>query len=293
VKIPQPLFPVWPKLAKELRAARRRVLLCDFDGTLVGIRRQPGQVYLSQATRRLLVRLRESGTVVGVVSGRSLEDLEARMKLPGLWYVGSHGYRLREPSGRLFPLATAAERERVRRAGRWLGPRVKGLRGVKLDWKHASLAVHYRNALPSDARKAEAIVAEALARDPKLRLIAGKKVWELLPGESVDKGTAVAQLLKREKAKAGGRDFVAYLGDDTTDESVFRKMKSGVTIVVGRRTHTAARYFLKSPGEVRKFLRLWLAATQENGTRRREAGGMATGGRSGKRHSRRPTRQAS
>lgn len=246
-------------MARRLRSARRRVLLLDFDGTLAPIRRKPGHVRLSKAARRLLVLLRDRGTVLGVVSGRSLEDLERLIGLPGLWYVGSHGYRLQPPKGALILLATSAERRRVRLAGQWLRRRLRGTPGVVLDWKHSSLAVHYRAASPRNAARAEELVREALRRDPHLHVISGKKVWELLPGDAVDKGSAVARLLKLEHA--GPHDVVAYVGDDTTDESVFRRLRNGFTIVVGCKTNTAARYSLKSPGEVRTFLRRWLEAT--------------------------------
>lgn len=259
VKAPRPVFSLWPAMARRLRWAHRRILLCDFDGTLAAIRRLPDDARLSKATRRLLVRLRESGTILGIVSGRSLEDLEARVRLRGIWYIASHGYRLQPPEGEVILMATPDERKRVKRMGRWLARRLRGVPDVALDWKHSSLAVHYRAASPRNAERAEAIVKEALARDSLLRVIAGKKVWELLPGENVDKGIAVARLLKRERVSP--RDIVAYLGDDTTDEAVFRRLKGGVGIVVGEKTQTAARYSLKSPGEVRTFLRRWLKAS--------------------------------
>jgi trehalose-phosphatase len=52
-----------------------------------------------------------------------------------------------------------------------------------------------------------------------------------------------------------------FLGDDVTDESVFRHMR-GVSVFVGSEGGTtAARYWLRSPVEVRAFLkrcvRLW------------------------------------
>jgi len=262
VNPPRPLSSDWPRLARQLRAARSRVLLTDFDGTLVRIRRSPGDVRLSKAMRRLLVAIRDAGSVVGVVSGRGLEDLVSLVALPGIWYAGSHGYRLRDPHGRVISLATAAERRRIERAVRWLRPRLGPIPGIRLDVKHASLAVHYRTASPRATRRAEEIVHRLLDRDPALHLFSGKKVWELLPGDEVDKGTAVHRLL--EEIRATSDRFVVYLGDDTTDESVFRKLRDGVTIVVGRRANTAARYYLRSMDEVREFLRQWLEITRES-----------------------------
>jgi trehalose-phosphatase len=261
VNIPRPLFSDWPRLARQLRAAPSRVLLSDFDGTLVRIRRRPGDVRLSKAMRGLLVAIRDAGSVVGIVSGRGLEDLISLAGLSGIWYAGSHGYRLRDPRGRIISFVTPAERRRIGRAIGWLRPKLARIPGIKLEVKHTSVAVHYRTASPAAARRAEEVVGRVLDREPGLHLLSGKKVWELLPGDAIDKGTAVHRLL--DEIHAPANRFVVYLGDDTTDESVFRKLRDGVTIVVGRRANTAARYSLRSMGEVREFLRRWLKTVEK------------------------------
>ncbi len=267
VNSPRPLFREWPELAERLRTARCRILLSDFDGTLVAIRRLPEAVRMSATTRRLLEQVRDAGSVVGVVSGRALEDVEGRVRVPGIWYVGSHGYRLHDPHGRLISLATPAERRRVQAATRWLRRRVARLPGIQLDVKGASVAVHYRTAKEPERAKAEKIVNQLLEQEPDLRLLAGKKVWELLPGESVDKWAAIRRLLDEEKVT--GKRFIVYLGDDTTDERVFRQMRNGISVVVGERKDTAAEYYVRSMGDVREFLRRWLQVAREDGNGRR------------------------
>lgn len=269
VNSPRPLFREWLKIARQLRASRRRILLSDFDGTLVRIRRLPDAVRMSDATRRLLEQVRDSGSVVGVVSGRALEDVEGRVRVPGIWYVGSHGYRLHDPRGRLISLATPAERRRVERAIRWLRPRIARLSGIRLDVKGASVAVHYRTAKAPEQAKAEKLVKELLEQDPDLRLLAGKKVWELLPGESVDKWAAIRRLLDEEKI--AGKRFIVYVGDDTTDEQVFRQMRNGISVVVGKRKNTAAEYYIRSMGEVKELLQRWLKVTREDAVGERRA----------------------
>ena len=44
-----------------------------------------------------------------------------------------------------------------------------------------------------------------------------------------------------------------YFGDDVTDERVFRTIGS-ISAVAGKRRGTAARYYLRSTAEVRRFL---------------------------------------
>ena len=62
--------------------------------------------------------------------------------------------------------------------------------------------------------------------------------------------------LHPEKADAADltqRMVLFYFGDDVADERVFRSMR-GISVVVGKRRHTAARYYLRSTAEVRRFL---------------------------------------
>jgi trehalose-phosphatase len=84
----------------------------------------------------------------------------------------------------------------------------------------------------------------------------GKKVHELLPDIDWDKGKAVLWLLETlglERAKVRP----IYIGDDRTDEDAFRALgRRGVGILVSEQPRsTAARYALKNPAEVERFLR--------------------------------------
>lgn len=275
-----------PREAARLRArllrARRAILLCDFDGTLTRLRREPDAVRLGAGMRRVLEAWRNAGAVVGLVSGRELADVEARAGISGIWYAGGHGYDLRDPRGHVISFATARDEERAERVANWLAGRLRGIRGIKVEAKRASVAVHYRQASPAAARRAEQVVREALAREPKLQLMHGKRMWELLPARRVDKWTAVLRLLEKERAR--NSDFVAYLGDDVTDETVFRRMRRGMTVRVGGCEKTAARYRAETIGEVKEFLRWCLRereGTEKIAHRARRVGRRARNRRAG------------
>jgi trehalose 6-phosphate phosphatase len=94
------------------------------------------------------------------------------------------------------------------------------------------------------------------ARHRELRRIDGKKVYELLPDIDWNKGKAVLWLLETLDLV---RDKVLpiYIGDDRTDEDAFRALeKRGVAILVSEQPQpTTARYSLKNPAEVERFLR--------------------------------------
>ena len=144
----------------------------------------------------------------------------------------------------------------MQRARRRLSRCLRGMAGIVVEPKGATVAIHYRGASRADAERTRAALTRCRAGLPGLHLMAGKKVWELLPEREVDKWAAIRYILRRERRRrpsAGGT--VVYLGDDTTDERVFRKMH-GISVAVGKRHKTAARFFLRSPAEVRQFLKV-------------------------------------
>jgi trehalose 6-phosphate phosphatase len=128
--------------------------------------------------------------------------------------------------------------------------RLERVKGVRIENKGAAVAVHVRGASKSDIAQAERAVQAVARRLPQLEILRGKKILELVPSGGTDKWHAVQTILHRENAQGIP---VFFLGDDTTDESVFRKL-GGFSIAVGKRRKTAAKFFLRSLAEVRKFL---------------------------------------
>jgi len=248
---PRHLLEAWPQIRRQMRQARRLALLTDFDGTLAPIRSAPDEARLSSPVHNLLDAISKSGVTVGIISGRSLADLRTRVGLPGAWYVGTHGFSLCRPKGRPLFLATTEQKRAVARARRKLARQLGGLEGVYLEPKDASVAIHYRKAPWRSRLQALDSVRNVLQESPGLRLLRGKSVWELLPDSPASKWSAIQYILRHELR---GRRLVFYLGDDSSDEKVFEKLKD-ITVAVGKSSQTRARFFLRSPGEVRQFLR--------------------------------------
>jgi trehalose-phosphatase len=240
----------WGLVRRRLRRARHLALLFDFDGTLVPIETRPSQARLGRGTRRLLTRIaRRPHTTVCLISGRRLADLRRRARVPGADFLGLHGW---EGNRSADGLPRRAYRM-IRNLKRRLAPHLRTMRGVELENKGFALGVHYRRAAPETRVRARAALRQALAaRRPTdgLRVVLGKKVWEVLPCENLGKGAAIRQLARRWPA----RTLAFYLGDDAGDEPAFRALPRAITVLVGRRRKTAARYWLRGPEEVRAFL---------------------------------------
>lgn len=261
------LLSVWPKVVKQLRDARRILFLTDYDGTLTPIVARPELANLPESTRLMLETLAQRyNFTVGVISGRALADLKDKVGIPGIIYAGNHGLEIEGP-GISFMNPVAEELKPVLRIMHYVLSRVLGtIKGVFVENKGLSLSVHYRLAGEHKADEVEGIVkkvvggAEAAGRT---KITPGKKVYEVRPAVTWDKGKAVKLLMKRY-GKGGRRSGLLpiYLGDDLTDEDGFRVIQcygSGLSVFVGEEGESSnAQYFLKSPAEVAVFLDMLL-----------------------------------
>jgi trehalose 6-phosphate phosphatase len=234
-------------------------IFLDYDGTLTPIVSRPDQAVLMDSTRAIL-RTLAAKMPVAILSGRDLDDVRQRVNIGAIVYAGSHGFDIAGPRGVRKEIATEflPGLEMVEQE---LGKQLAGIAGARAERKRFSIAAHYRNVNASDIPKVERAVSEVAARHRELRKMDGKKVYELLPDIDWDKGKAVLWLLENlglERAKVRP----IYIGDDRTDEDAFRALeKSGVGILVSEEPRpTAARYSLKDPAEVERFL-LELVAT--------------------------------
>jgi trehalose 6-phosphate synthase/phosphatase len=119
--------------------------------------------------------------------------------------------------------------------------------GSFLEEKTHTIAWHYRNVHPELGfiRSRELLDnLQHLVRNTNLQIIDGNKVIEVRIA-GVDKGSVAKQFLEREHF-----DFVLAVGDDKTDEDMFRALADqAITIKIGR-GHTLARYNLSNQLEV-------------------------------------------
>ena len=226
-------------LLREL-AAQRTLLVLDFDGTLAPIVESRHRARLPAGTVRLL-RAVAGAWPCAVISGRSRADVVARLgDVRLLAGVGNHGAEDRPP----LPGA-AGWRRRVRGWRRRLEAELAGVRGVDVEDKGLSLAVHVRGAA------AQRRAALALAGLEGARVVGGKRVRNATIPGAPDKGEALLRLLRR-----GGFERAIFVGDDDTDEDVFRRAPELplVGVVVGRRRSSAAGYYLRRQGDVARLL---------------------------------------
>ncbi len=243
----QHLFNCWPQVRNAVSSAKHIALFLDFDGTLAPFRRRPSQVKpLGPTLQTVLERLSGCDRLYGyIVSGRPLHQLREVVPLRNFKLLGLHGWEgLRRPS-------LVKELRLLRKAKRLLAEGLSPESRIWVEDKHLALAVHYREASARDIRQGWEVVEDILRTvEPSIHLLQGEKVWELLPRRIDGKGPAVSAVL----AGLPRSTLPIFVGDSMTDESAFRIMPRGLTIHVGEKLPTQARFYLRNPGEVRTFL---------------------------------------
>jgi len=241
------LFDEWEQVSKRVRSAAHLALFLDFDGTLAPFRLRPEEVRLSDGTRRALQRLvRYPRLRMFVLSGRWRADVQGRVSVPGVLCYGLHGW---EAPGAAVPKSPVGRL--LREARRQLRNGLAGLRGVWIEDKGPILGIHARGVAAGALRQAGSVVQEVVGRfEPRLRMLSGSRVWEVMPQDLEGKDARVQALLRAMPAAT----LPIYLGDDATDETAFAVLPDGITVCVGARQPTKARFDLRSPKDVRTFL---------------------------------------
>lgn len=237
-----------PQVERLTRAIERRFLVAfDFDGTLAPIVSNRDEARMRDRTRVLLEQVCLRYTCA-VISGRARDDVGQRLGGAVVKYVvGNHGS---EPHERMQQFA--AEMEEVRAH---LEAVLRGCEGVDIEDKRYSLAIHYRG-VADRVRMRKVIDTAVGAFAHRLRKIPGKLVLNLTPVQAPDKGEALLRLMAAEQA-----DVALYMGDDITDEDVFRLDKPGMLLTarIGEAQFSAARYYLRDQLEIDGFLEQLIA----------------------------------
>lgn len=223
-------------LARLTEAPEATGLFLDFDGVLAPIVARPEDALPPEETRDELRRLARRYALVAVVSGRDGDDVRARVAVPELVYVGSHGLELNPEAEhwrqRLADFASSVP---------W-----------PVEPKRLTLAFHFREAVDEAAAVRELDRIANAAREEGLVARFGRKVLEVLPPLAGDKGTAVRQLVD-----AHGLSRALVAGDDTTDIDAFHAV-DGLEVAVRVAVASA-----ESPAALRESAEIVVATPAE------------------------------
>lgn len=239
-------------------------LFFDVDGCLLEFAEHPDDVRVPAGLQEDIATLHAAlDGALAIVSGRAIDSIDelfgALRHIPA---AGLHGLERREPDGtRIPPPDAPIALDAVHAEARHVA---LGFPGAMAERKGPNLALHWR-AAPLAEEPFRAFAAAALRLLPQYRVQFGDEVLELRPGEGApDKGGAVARFLQQPPFR--GRRPV-FLGDDLTDEHAFAVVNAqdGISVLVGARSPSVARWHLADPAAVRAWLHRAAAATQPHG----------------------------
>jgi trehalose 6-phosphate synthase/phosphatase len=239
------------RIADQFGKASKRHLFLDYDGTLVPFAKHPSNAVPGKELKQLLAKLSaDPKTEVTIISGRSHLILEDWFDGLPINLVAEHGATIRRANGDWINESEVDQswKPLVRPI---LELNAQRSPGSFVEEKNHTLAWHYRN-VESDlgfVRSRELLDnLYHLVRNAQLQIIDGNKVIEVRVA-GVDKGAAATKVIHGEQF-----DFIMVLGDDKTDEDMFRALDTkAITIKVGG-GHTLAQYTIPSQQEVLPLL---------------------------------------
>ena len=247
------------KLTKSIRnqilndyiAARQRLFLLDYDGTLVSFENAPRKAKPDEKLLALLGKLTSNEkNRVAIISGRNKETLESWFDFSRLILVAEHGAWIKRGSldWQIIEPLSNSWMEQIRPL---MEHYVDWTPGSFLEEKDFSLVWHYRKADPNLAdvrtKELENALLDLIA-NLNLGVLKGNKVIEV-KNVSINKGRIASFLINESYY-----DFILAVGDDYTDEDVFSVLPEGAYSIKVGIGSTFANYSIHSPGDVRQLL---------------------------------------
>jgi len=238
-------------IIKEYKRSHSRLFLFDYDGTLIDFFPTPQEAKPDRRILNILRRLAsDERNEIVILSGRSKEDLEKWFDIKRINLVAEHGAYFKGKDY-LWQLIEPLKSDWKKEILPVLKNYVTRTPGSFIEEKDYSLCWHYRN-VPSEfgSDRAGELIASLtnLTANLDLQILKGNKVVEVR-NIGVNKGRAALKWITERR-----RDFILSLGDDFTDEDIFKILpKNAVSMKVGEGP-TFAKYTISSPQEVRKFL---------------------------------------
>jgi len=238
------------KILNHYQSAKNRLIFLDYDGTLVDFAEDPQKVAPDKKLLKLMKNLAAENTVV-IVSGRDKGSLESWLgRLDKLNLIAEHGAWFKEPNTD-WQLIESMSNEWKKEIRPILDFYVNRTPGSFVEEKDFSLVWHYRKMVAELGKIRARELAQTLrnmASTLKLQVLEGNKVIEI-KNYGINKGRAVSAWVSRVNP-----DFIMAIGDDKTDEDIFKELLDYYTIKVGIGL-TAAKYRVRTTAEVRNILR--------------------------------------
>lgn len=232
------------------KKAKNRLLFIDYDGTLVGFKNDPQEAKPDKELYELLDTLHaQEGTTLVLITGRDKETFSKWFNKKEYALITDHGVWVKKRYN--WKTTNVINLNWIDSVIQILESFVDRTPGTFIERKKYSVAWHYRTADEELAlrRKIELTnVLISLTANSGLSVLDGNKVLEI-KSSSIDKGKACTQFLINTNY-----DHIIAMGDDYTDEFMFKELPENATTIKVGLKKTSAKYFINDPASVREFL---------------------------------------
>jgi trehalose 6-phosphate phosphatase len=229
---------------------KKTALFLDVDGTLYEIENSPSLIKPCFRLQKKLHTIHNKlDGALGLISGRSLDDLDRIFDKNKIPVAGNHGVQLRDSlQTKDYQLDTGNVKEIAHKIGKLL----HGQENIEIENKGSNLTVHFRNST-IDSKEIIKVIKKLVKYEPQLTYLKGKEILEIKPLNH-NKGTAISYLM-RTKPFINRRPI--FIGDDVSDEDGFDTVnkKGGWSVRVGRYKKSKANYFLPNVKSVHEILK--------------------------------------
>lgn len=252
-------------LLSQYRASEKRLFLFDYDGTLTPIVSEPAAAVPTPRILRTIQSLAaDHRNAVWIISGRDQEFLMQHMgHISELGFSAEHGSFMRHPgSEEWINLIETFDMSWQSKVMKVFQKYTEKTPGSFIERKRAALTWHYRQAETElgvrNARECQKELEKTIAKEHDIEVMTGKANLEVRP-TFVNKGEIAKKLVNAYGSEVGQPPaFVLCLGDDFTDEDMFRALNgSGLpsghvfTVTVGASSKmTLAKWHILEPSDV-------------------------------------------
>ena len=247
------------QIINRFEKAKKIALFLDYDGSLREFQDSPEKASPTEEILSILKKINSTKKIDGyIISGRKADNLEQWFGNTTMTLVAEHGFEYKsgkEKQAKWQPLADSYDHSWKVQVRRVLEQYSGTVPGSFIEDKISALVWHYRRADPEFGMwKAKHLVnsLNEMKANLPVEVHEGAMIVEI-SSIQISKGTAVQKLISDSNY-----DLIVCIGDDYTDETMFRIDDSRLLSIKVGKAESAAMSKVKNPAELRRLLKTLL-----------------------------------
>jgi len=256
------IFDNLEEISRKIKSSEKILLGMDHDGTIAEVITTLIASRITELMRNILYSLSQNPRIhLAIISGRTIDSLKevVNIKSDNIFYAGNHGFEI-EGAGINYTFNDKDALEKIRVITEEMDKKFSNVDGLVFEKKIFTTSFIWSTVTPEKQESIRNEILEALQKYKSIRIVEGKKLFNIRPDVYINKGIAVS-IIGNHFYKDNWRKQVTtiYIGDDNSDEDAFKILEEkdiGIVVNKSPPEDTNAKYYLKSVKEVEDFLKL-------------------------------------